>query len=48
MKRKLLVVFQVSGVLHNVGIGKQNACIIYLEILMKRPGAIKETAVLGD
>ena len=25
MKRKLLAVFQVSGVLHNVGIGKQNA-----------------------
>lgn len=37
-KRKLLAVFQVSGVLHNVGRGKQNACTIYLE----------ETAVLGD
>ena len=35
-KRKLLAVFQVSGVLHNVGIGKQSVCPVYLEVLVKK------------
>jgi hypothetical protein len=48
MKRKPLAVFQVSGVLHNVGKGKQNACTIYLEVQVKRPGASEETAMLRD